>query len=54
MRASDDDREKVAAEQKIHCVEARITLDELDDIVRRCGPNRRTMDHDEPPARSAV
>jgi Domain of unknown function (DUF1707) len=30
MRASDDDREKVAAELKIHCVEGRITLDELD------------------------
>jgi hypothetical protein len=30
MRASDDDREKVAAELKVHCVEGRITLDELD------------------------
>ncbi|MDQ6606319.1 MAG: DUF1707 domain-containing protein [Actinomycetota bacterium] len=30
MRASDADRDKVADELRIHCVEGRITLDELD------------------------
>jgi hypothetical protein len=30
IRASDRDRENVAAELKIHCVEGRITLEELD------------------------